>query len=214
MYLVTLHHCSGHTVSCWTVQQQKISLEKKWSLSAMRPITGRSTKQRLTRLSDINIKVLVNSSPDLQEKRIATFSSEDLLQVFWIFYGGTEKKRKEKWSSFRKESIINQACIFWALLKKPNLIHPSCSNLYVILTCEGILTGGISGWFTRTFSWWIDLCKRSMYEVSFVPKMCVSFVFVYFPSYFLTVLHSCDFCILLLFDFVLICHLTWHITCP
>lgn len=201
------HYAEWHEYNIWV--NVKISLEKKGSRSTMCPITL-NTKQRLTCLCDINIQVLVNSSHDCQEKRIATFSTEDLLQVFWMFYAVAEKKKK--WSRFRKKSIINQACIFRVLLKKPNLTHPSCSDLYFTLTCEGILKGGISGWFTITFSWWIDLGKKCMYKVSFVLKMCgfsecfPSSLHISFLLYIVVTLYSA------FVLFCLFCHLTWHIT--
>lgn len=140
---------------------------------------------------------MVNSSQDW-ERRIATFSIEDLLQVFWIFYGDAGKN-KEKWSRFRKESIINQACIFWRLLKKPNLTHPSCANPDFVLPCEWILKGELIGWFTRTFSWCIDLVKKGAVWG--------------FTSLFRTLLLYCchdfvhDFCLVLSH----FCHLTWYI---
>lgn len=81
--------------------------------------------------------------------RITTFSAEDILQVFWIFYGEAEK---EKWSDFREESIINQACIFPGLLKKPSLTLPLCSDLYFILRSKRLLKGENSEWFIRIFS--------------------------------------------------------------
>lgn len=129
--------------------------------------------EELPRLLAINIEVMVNSSQDCQEKRIATFSIEDLLQVLWIFYGGAGEKKEKKWSSFRKESIINQACIFGRLLRERQF-NPSItfrpllySNLW------GNMKGEISGWFTRTFSWLIDLVRMYGCEVPSVPKVYV-----------------------------------------
>lgn len=129
--------------------------------------------EELPRLLAINIEVMVNSSQDCQEKRIATFSIEDLLQVLWIFYGGAGGKKEKKWSSFRKESIINQACIFGRLLRERQF-NPSItfrpllySNLW------GNMKGEISGWFTRTFSWLIDLVRMYGCEVPSVPKVYV-----------------------------------------
>lgn len=92
------HYAEWHEYNIWV--NVKISLEKKGSRSTMCPITL-NTKQRLTCLCDINIQVLVNSSHDCQEKRIATFSTEDLLQVFWMFCAVAEKKKKME--PFQKE---------------------------------------------------------------------------------------------------------------
>ena len=92
---------------------------------------------------------------------------------FESFMGVQGKKKREKWSSFRKESIINQACIFGRLLRERQF-NPSItfkpllySNLW------GNMKGKISGWFTRTFSWRIDLVRMYLYEASSVPKMYV-----------------------------------------
>lgn len=119
--------------------------------------TWHRTKPCLIPSPDINIKVIVNSTHDWREKSIATFSVEDLLQVFWIFHG--VEGEKEKWSGFSKESIINQECIFWRLLKKHSLIHPSYSSFYFMLTGEVRWKGEISWWFKTTFSSWIHQVK-------------------------------------------------------
>lgn len=68
-------------------------------------------------LPDISVKLWWSAARteggQLQHLAVRIFSG--LLNLLWRC-----RKRKEKWSLFRKESIINQACIFWGLLKKLN----------------------------------------------------------------------------------------------
>lgn len=121
------------------------------------------------------LKVVVRLSQDCQGRRIATFSIEDLLQVFWIFYavqkmGG--EKRKMVW--FEK-GINNKSSMRLSkrLLKKPNLTHPSCSNFYFISSLDGETLKRRNLWMIFT-SGWYNLVKQHMSEVPSVPKMHIS----------------------------------------
>lgn len=125
-----------------------------------------STKVSPVYLTSI-FKLLWNPARTVRRKKLQHLALRIFFRPSESFMGVWNKIKKEKWSSFREESIINQASIFLSLLKNPNLTHPSCSNLYFILNCKGILKGEITGWFTRTFSWWIDLVKGFMYVCLF-----------------------------------------------
>lgn len=73
---------------------------RRWTLAANKGTTTQrrhdaALKQRIARFLDINIKDIVNSSQVCQESS-TRFSIGDLLQVFWIFNGGAEKRKMEQ----------------------------------------------------------------------------------------------------------------------
>lgn len=116
----------------------------------------------------------MNSGQDFKRRELQHLALGISFRSFESFMG-EQKKEKEKWSCFRKESIINQACIFQWLLKKPNVTHPSCSNLYLIWTCN---TEGRNQWiiFKKRFLmnwagqnvWGKDVSfQNSMFAISF-----------------------------------------------
>lgn len=109
----------------------------------------------------------------VRRRELQHLASRICFRSFESFMGVQGEKKEKKWSSFRKESIINQACIFGRLLKERQF-NPSItfrpllySNLW------GNMKGEISGWFTRTFSWLIDLVRMYGCEVPSVPKVYV-----------------------------------------
>lgn len=125
-----------------------------------------SIKTKLTHLPNINIQVIVNSSQDWQQRRITAFSIEDLLQVFWIFYGVAEKRKMQRF----QKGINNKSSVHLSVAAVETQFNPSItSNPLFYLTYEGILKGEISGWFTRRLTcWWIDLVSaESDWRMSF-----------------------------------------------
>lgn len=191
-----------------SVQQYKISLERKGGLSLMGLTIKKihdTTWFTWHQYSSCGTPARTVGGRELQHLavRISVRSFECFMGV----------QKKDKWSGFRKESIINQACIFRGLLKKPSLTHQSCSNLYFILgNIEGrnqwmiYKSVFLMNWTFQKVHVWGLICANSV---------CFHNVIVFHPvyifPYWFTLLWLLYFCFCLILS--RFCHLTWHIMC-